>query len=181
MSSCPPQPTVPPPPAWQEIGRPSPEEAPVWTTWVAPLGDAGDALYRSLVVAEGAITVAVELCPRRKPSARVIHRARCEMPHDLVEAAEQVGALLKAADEAVAGTADADRSGAGRAEEQGRLSRRISGPSPGEGCNATSDPRHEFEHHLRERAYFLWEREGRPEGCAHEFWERACREEARAA
>jgi hypothetical protein len=103
------------------------------------------------------------------------------MPHDLVEAAEQVGALLKAADEAVVGTADADRSGTGMAEEQGRLSRRISGSSPGEGWNATSDPRHEFEHHLRERAYFLWEREGRPEGHAHEFWERACREEARAA
>ena len=44
-----------------------------------------------------------------------------------------------------------------------------------------ADPRHEYEQHLRERAYFLWEREGRPEGHAHEFWERACQEEARAA
>jgi hypothetical protein len=172
---------VPPAPAWQEIGRPSPEEAPAWTTWVAPLGDAGGALYRTLVVSDGTVTIAVELCPRRKPDARTIHRARCEMPHDPVEAAEQVGALLKAADEAVAGAADAGRSGRRTAEEQERLSQRVSSPSPEEGRNAMSDPRHEYEHHLRKRAYFLWEREGRPEGHAYEFWERACREEARAA
>jgi hypothetical protein len=103
------------------------------------------------------------------------------MPHDLVEAAEQVGALLKAADKAVAGTANAGGSGTGMAEEQERLSQRVSNPSPEEGRSGMSNPRHEYEHHLRERAYFLWEREGRPEGHAHEFWERACREEARAA
>ncbi|MBL6080630.1 DUF2934 domain-containing protein [Belnapia sp. T18] len=40
---------------------------------------------------------------------------------------------------------------------------------------------HDPEHYLRERAYFLWEREGCPEGRALEFWERAYREEARAA
>jgi hypothetical protein len=34
-----------------------------------------------------------------------------------------------------------------------------------------------IEHRIRERAYFLWEREGRPSGRAVEFWERACREE----
>jgi hypothetical protein len=48
MSSFPPQAPVPLAPAWREIGRPSPEEAPVWTTWVAPLGEAGDTLYRTL-------------------------------------------------------------------------------------------------------------------------------------
>lgn len=181
MSSFPPQTPVPPVPAWQEIGRSSPEEAANWTTWVAPLGDAGDAIYRSLVVSDGAITIAVEFCPRRKPSARTLHRARCEIPNDPGEVAEQVGALLKAADEAVAGTADTGRSGTVLAEEQDGLSQHVSSPSPEEGRNALSDPRHEFEHHLRERAYFLWEREGRPDGQAYEFWERACREEARAA
>jgi hypothetical protein len=66
-------------------------------------------------------------------------------------------------------------------EEQDGLSQRVSSPSPEEGRNALFDPWYEFEHHLRERAYFLWEREGRPEGHAHEFWERACREQAMAA
>jgi hypothetical protein len=98
-----------------------------------------------------------------------------------VEAAEQVGALLKAADAAVAGTADVRHSGTGMAKKQGNLSERASSPSPEEGWNTMTDPRQEYEHHLRERAYFLWEREGRPEGHAHEFWERACREQAMAA
>ena len=26
---------------------------------------------------------------------------------------------------------------------------------------------------IRETAYFIWEREGRPEGCARDHWERA--------
>ena len=40
-----------------------------------------------------------------------------------------------------------------------------------------------FEERVRERAYSLWERAGRPEGRADEFWEQARREEdeARAA
>jgi len=29
---------------------------------------------------------------------------------------------------------------------------------------------------VRERAYFLWEREGRPEGRANDHWQRAVRE-----
>ena len=32
---------------------------------------------------------------------------------------------------------------------------------------------HDNEHSIRERAYFLWEKEGRPEGRDTEFWERA--------
>jgi hypothetical protein len=103
------------------------------------------------------------------------------MPHDPVEAAERARVLLKTADEVVARTVDADGSGTGMTEEHGRPSYRVAGASRDEERNGVSDPRHEFEHHLRERAYFLWEREGRPEGCAHELWERACREEARAA
>jgi hypothetical protein len=110
-----------------------------------------------------------------------IHRARYDAPNDPVKAAEQVGGLLKAADAAVAETLYAGRGGGGEAEKQRRFSQRISSPTPEEGWNTMADPRHEYEHHLRERAYLLWEREGRPEGHAHEFWERACQEEARAA
>ena len=39
------------------------------------------------------------------------------------------------------------------------------------------------EHAIRERAYFIWEREGRPEGRAHDHWlaasveERECQDE----
>ena len=57
-STAPPQP---PAPAWRDFGRPSPGEAQDWATWVAPLGRGGDALYRSLVLADGAIAVTVEL------------------------------------------------------------------------------------------------------------------------
>ena len=32
---------------------------------------------------------------------------------------------------------------------------------------------HDAEHPIRERAYFLWEKEGCPEGRDAEFWERA--------
>ena len=31
----------------------------------------------------------------------------------------------------------------------------------------------DHEHHIRERAYHLWEKEGSPDGRDHEFWERA--------
>ena len=37
------------------------------------------------------------------------------------------------------------------------------------------------ERRVRERAYFLWERAGSPEGRAEEFWEQARREEAARA
>ena len=32
---------------------------------------------------------------------------------------------------------------------------------------------------VRDRAYFIWEREGRPEGLAHDHWYRAIREALR--
>ncbi len=35
---------------------------------------------------------------------------------------------------------------------------------------------HNNEHIVRDRAYFIWEREGRPEGRAHDHWYRAVRE-----
>jgi hypothetical protein len=44
-----------------------------------------------------------------------------------------------------------------------------------------SDAMVEFEGRVRERAYFLWEREGRPEGRADEHWRRAAAELEAAA
>lgn len=38
----------------------------------------------------------------------------------------------------------------------------------------------EKEQYLRDRAYFIWEREGRPEGRAFDHWVRAVREAFRA-
>jgi hypothetical protein len=35
----------------------------------------------------------------------------------------------------------------------------------------------ESEHAIRERAYFMWERDGRPNGRAYEHWVSACAEE----
>jgi hypothetical protein len=44
-----------------------------------------------------------------------------------------------------------------------------------------SGPGEDLERRIRERAYFLWLREGRPAGRAAEHWLRACDEEAAAA
>jgi hypothetical protein len=33
----------------------------------------------------------------------------------------------------------------------------------------------DIETRIRERAYALWDRDGRPEGRADEYWEKACR------
>ena len=44
-----------------------------------------------------------------------------------------------------------------------------------------SDTRPDFETRIRDRAYALWERAGRPDGRADEFWGQARAEEARAA
>ena len=43
------------------------------------------------------------------------------------------------------------------------------------------EPSPEFEQRVRERAYFMWEAEGRPEGRDREYWERARELEAIAA
>src|SRR3712207_9060557 len=70
-------PPLPPALAWHEIGHPSPGEAQDWATWVSPLGDGGDALYRSLVLADGAIAVTIDLHSRGVSGTRTIHRGRC--------------------------------------------------------------------------------------------------------
>ncbi|HEX3351101.1 MAG TPA: DUF2934 domain-containing protein [Acetobacteraceae bacterium] len=43
------------------------------------------------------------------------------------------------------------------------------------------DPSPEFESRVRERAYLMWEQEGRPEGRDQEYWERARELEAMTA
>jgi hypothetical protein len=181
VSSPPLQPAMPPDPAWREIGRPSPGQALDWVTWVAPLVDREIALYRVLVVADGSISVAVEMQPHRGSGHRTIYRGRCGVAQDPEPATERVHALLRAADEAVSKALQEDRSGERAAVVHGRPLSPSAEVLQGKGQDTTPTMAHEPEHRLRERAYFLWEREGRPEGRAQEFWERAHREEARAA
>ena len=104
-------PLLPSTPVWFEIGRPSPGEAQDWATWVSPLDDGGDALYRSLVLAGGAIAVAVELHSRGVSGTRTIHRGRCGLPQDPDHTAERVRLLLGAADRAAARAVEAQRGG----------------------------------------------------------------------
>ncbi len=122
-------PPLPSAPVWREFGRPSPGEAQDWTTWEAPLGDGGDALYRSLALADGAIAVTVDLHSRRRSGPRTIHRGRCGLPPDPERTAERVGLLLALADKAVARALEADPGGAAgwRASPS---SRRVPDPSP---------------------------------------------------
>ncbi len=117
-------PPLPSAPVWRELGRPSPGEAQDWTTWVLPLGESGDALYRSLVLADGAIAVTVELHSRRRSGPRTIHRGRCGLPPDPEQTAEHVRLLLGAADRAVAKAVEADRGRDGAAAGRGRPSSR---------------------------------------------------------
>jgi hypothetical protein len=156
---------------WREFGRAWGDgDPPAWTTWVAPLGGGRHALYRSLVVEGGTVAVTVELDPRHPSGVRVLHRDRCPMPEDPRELGVRVRALLAQADAAAACAAAAALAGGAAAR------RRSPRPAAAAGMEAVEDP----DRRVRERAYLLWEREGRPEGRAEEFWARACREEARA-
>ncbi len=96
-----------------EVGRSSPGEAQDWATWVSPLGgDGGDALYRSLVLADGAIAVAVELDVRGVAGTRTVHHGRCGLPSHPQQTAERVRLLLAAADRAAARALETHRGGA---------------------------------------------------------------------
>ena len=148
-------PTPPPPaPVWCEIGRPSPGEAQDWTTWVSPLGDGGDALYRSLVLADGAIAVTVDLHSRDVSGTRTIHRVRCGLPQDPEQTAERVRLLLGAADRAAARAVEARRGGEGAAAGHGRpSSRRVLDAARGGGRDGdVSAARHGREDRSREHA-----------------------------
>src|SRR5205085_746950 len=57
---------------------------------------------------------------------------------------------------------------------------RVPGAEP-PGGNAMSDTDAEWEQRIRERAYFLWQAEGCPEGRGIEFWVRARALESEAA
>ena len=100
---------VPPSPAvaWREIGR-AEHGDPLWITWIGfadGRGRGGDALYRSLVVADDAIAVAVEREPPSGAGApRPLHRGRCAPPppDDARGVEERAAPLLAAADAAVA-------------------------------------------------------------------------------
>jgi len=43
-----------------------------------------------------------------------------------------------------------------------------------------SESARDVEQKIREAAYFIWEREGRPDGCAQAHWERALLETRRS-
>jgi hypothetical protein len=129
-STAPSQAPLLPAPAWMEVGRPSPGEAQDWATWVLPLDrGGGDSLYRSLVLADGAIAVTVELhaAARRGGSGpQMVHRGRCGLPPDPQQAAERVRLLLAAADRAAAQAVQAHRGEEGaRAGHKGSSSHRV--------------------------------------------------------
>jgi hypothetical protein len=89
-----------PPPdlSWVEIGRGAPDDSGRWTTWIARLGGR-DALYRTLIVADGAASVMVEMHVQQPPVTRSLHRSGCR----LVPGGGEKGpllALLGKADEA---------------------------------------------------------------------------------
>ena len=147
-------PPLPCAPVWREFGRPSSGEAQDWTTWVSLLGDGGDALYRSLVVGDGAISVTVDLHSRRRSETRTIHRGRCGLPPDPEQTAERVGLLLTVADKAVARAVEADRGG-GEGAATGRASpssRRVPAAALAGRRDGVSAARHETEDRTRERA-----------------------------
>lgn len=129
-------------PAWHEVGRSwPPGSAAEWTAWVAPLGGwGGGALYRSLVVAEGAAVVTIDLLLRRGAGAGTVHRGRCDLPRDATEVAGRIHLLLAAADEAAVRAVEAARhreecATAGRGTPQPRraTAERARDCRPGEG------------------------------------------------
>jgi hypothetical protein len=131
--------------AWRETGRAERGDA-LWITWMAFLGDRGDVLYRSLVVADGAIAVSVEWEPQPGGgAARTIHRGRCGLPQpdDARSVEGRAALLLAAADKAVSraleagGPANGERApirSADRARAPGSEARSIAS-KPGAGMH----------------------------------------------
>ena len=168
---------------WFEIGRPSPGEAQDSATWVLPLGDGGDALYRSLVLADGAIAVTVELHSPRVSAPRTVHRGRCGLPRDPEQTAERARLLLGAADRAAAKAVEAQRGGAAAAGHGKPSPRRVDDTTLEDARRdrGVSAGRHERGDRAREQTHLPRERDGSPEAWADEAWERARREPATAA
>ncbi len=117
--AAPPQPS--PAVAWQEIGR-AEHGDPLWITWIGfahGRGRGSTALYRSLVVADDAIEVAVAREPPSGSGApRPVHRGWCgpPPPDDARGVEERAAPLLAAADEAVACATTAVARGDARAQ-----------------------------------------------------------------
>jgi len=115
----PPSPSRSPAVTWREIGR-AEHGDPLWVTWIAFAdGRGGDALYRSLVVADNAIAVAVEREPPSGSGApRPVHRGWCgpPPPDDARGVEDRAAPLLAAADEAVARAVTAVARGRDRAQ-----------------------------------------------------------------
>ena len=117
-----PSPSPAPVVAWREIGRAERGDA-LWITWIGfpdgHGGRGGEALYRSLVVADDAIAVAVEREPPSGAGApRPVHRGRCgpPPPDDARGVEERAAPLLAAADEAVTRAVTAVARGDARAQ-----------------------------------------------------------------
>ena len=117
--AAPPRPS--PAVAWNEIGRGEHGGA-LWVTWIGfadGRGRGGDALYRSLVVADDAIEVAVEREPPSGSGApRPVPRGRGgpPPPDDARGVEERAAPLLAAADAAVARATTAVARGDARAQ-----------------------------------------------------------------
>ena len=117
------------------------------------MGEGGDALYRSLVLADGAIAVTVELRSPRALETRTIHRGRCGLPPDPDQTAERVRLLLVVADKAVARAVEAERHGEGATVGNARpSSRRAPDATLCGRRGGVSAARHEHEERSREPA-----------------------------
>lgn len=90
-----------PPPSsfgWVEIGGTAPGGGARWAVWIALLGGK-DALYRTLLVADGSASVVVEVQAQHPPVTRTLHRGGCRL---LPETGDHgpIGRLFDMADEA---------------------------------------------------------------------------------
>jgi hypothetical protein len=66
-----------------EIGRPGSDAGAPWTAWTAPLLEGG-VLYRTLIVADDALIVTVDIQRCRGAETRTLHRGR----HNLLQATD---------------------------------------------------------------------------------------------
>jgi hypothetical protein len=119
------------------------------------VGDGGDALYRSLVVADGAIAVTLDFHSRGVSGTRTVHRGRCGLPPDPEQTAERVRLLLAAADRAAAKAVEPRRGNAGAAAGRAEpSSRRVpDGPRDARREDRGSAAPHELEGRAREHAH----------------------------
>jgi hypothetical protein len=163
--------------SWREIGRPCATCPQDWTVWMAPVPRSEDYLYRTLALADGSVSVVIDLHPARGSGMQTVYRAQCEAAQDPGETAGRVWELLATSD----GTATRVLENRRPARGKGAAGRQLPcaeerGAQRG-GATAAQASSRLTERRIRERAYLLWEREGRPLGRSDEFWERAHQQE----